>query len=261
MQGESGFTLLEMVTAMGIFLFIGAAMFGLLQVSQQKYSSESQISGSFQEARLALDQIVRDFNSSGYPPVTVFSVPPATSASYARGPLAWSPSYPTTPCSIGTGGGGTCTTPGDFDLIIETDLGSGVNWIRYQLQNGVLYRSVAPKVDGADPVAATSTTDVKVPFLLNVLNNPTSAQLNDIAANYPAMFPGGQPVPIFQFTCDTPTGPIACQNAGPQNSPLHVSDVDVTLIVMTPQRDLQRQRLNLVELNGRGHRVNPGSAK
>jgi hypothetical protein len=32
--------------------------------------------------------------------------------------------------------------------------------------------------------------------------------------------------------------------------------VDVTLIVATPQRDMQTQMLKLVELNGRGHTLN-----
>jgi hypothetical protein len=33
--------------------------------------------------------------------------------------------------------------------------------------------------------------------------------------------------------------------------------VDITLIVMTPQTDAQTNQIHLVELNGRGHRVNP----
>jgi prepilin-type N-terminal cleavage/methylation domain-containing protein len=72
MQAERGFTLLELMIATGIFLVISAAMFGLLQLSQQKYSSETQISGAFQETRLAIDQIVRDFNVSGYPSQSIF---------------------------------------------------------------------------------------------------------------------------------------------------------------------------------------------
>jgi hypothetical protein len=38
-----------------------------------------------------------------------------------------------------------------------------------------------------------------------------------------------------------------------------VVDVDVTLIVSTPTRDAQTQRLKIVELNGRGHRLNPSN--
>jgi len=35
--------------------------------------------------------------------------------------------------------------------------------------------------------------------------------------------------------------------------------VDITLIVMTRQPDVQTQLLKLVELDGRGHRVNPSN--
>jgi hypothetical protein len=33
--------------------------------------------------------------------------------------------------------------------------------------------------------------------------------------------------------------------------------VDITLIVMTPNIDAQTNQIHLVELSGRGHRVNP----
>ena len=45
----------------------------------------------------------------------------------------------------------TCTTPGDFDLIMESDIdpqnNNGVEWIRYQLPAGTttLLRGVAQK--------------------------------------------------------------------------------------------------------------------
>ena len=70
-------------------------------------------------------------------------------------------------------------TPGDFDLIVETNLGNGagVSWIRYQLIGTTLFRAVVPKTAGADPVAATSAAGVMVPFLTNVMNNPSAAQL------------------------------------------------------------------------------------
>jgi prepilin-type N-terminal cleavage/methylation domain-containing protein len=259
---QGGFTILELLIATAIFLLICGAIFGLLQISQRNYGNESQMSGTFQESRLAVDQIVRDFNQAGFPSLGMFSETPTSAASYAIGPAAWSPNYPGTPCSIGTGGGGTCTTPGDFDLIVETQPANviGVQWIRYQLVNGTLYRSVAPKVAGVDPVFATSAAGLMVPFLSNVLNNPTGAQLAEINAAYPAMFPGGvTAVPIFQYTCETGAGTLPCPLAGGANSPSNIEDVDITLIVATPTRDAQTQRLKIVELNGRGHRLNPSN--
>src|SRR5579862_2066292 len=114
MRRQRGFSLVELMLAMAVFLVICGAMFALLQLSQQRYSSESQMSGSFQEARLAVDQIARDVNDAGYPSQNMYSQTPSSSTLYAVGPFAWDPGYPSTasPCNIGTGGGGTCTTPG-----------------------------------------------------------------------------------------------------------------------------------------------------
>jgi type II secretory pathway pseudopilin PulG len=245
----------ELMVAMAIFLIICAAMFELLQLSQERYASENQLSGTFQEARLAVDQIARDVNDSGYPSLGMFSTIPTNVSAYVYSPVAWSPSYPTSSCQVGTAGGGTCSTPGDFDLILETTVNGTISWIRYQLQGTTLYRAVVPKT-GGDPWGPTSAPGVMVPFLTNVMNNATG-QLAQITATYPSMFPGGQPVPIFQYTCDTSAGQAPCPIAGASNSPMNIRDVDITLIVMTQQPDVQTHALKLVELNGRGHRANP----
>jgi prepilin-type N-terminal cleavage/methylation domain-containing protein len=265
LQTQRGFTILEMLVSMAIFLVICGAMFELLNLSQKKYSGETQLTAAYQDARLTMDQIVRDFNVSGYPPADLFSVVPA-SPQYATSPVAWSPNYMVTPCLIGTGGGGTCATPGDYDLVLETRLSTetNVSWIWYHLDNttNTLYRAVVPKTSG-DPLSTVQSSGQKVAFLANVMNNPgptSPVQLAQITAQYPTMFPGGQPQPIFQYTCDTPGGPTPsgpCPLAGTNNSPQNIRDVNITLIVMTPQRDMQTQSLKLVELNGSGHRVNP----
>lgn len=256
---QRGFTVMELLIATAIFMVICGAMFGLLQLSQQKYSSETQISGAFQETRLVIDQIVRDFNVSGYPGRGLFSLLPPDSSQYALSPVAWNPNYAISSCFIGTAGGGTCVTPSDFDLIVETNLGTGggVSWIRYQLIGTTLYRAVVPKTAGADPVAATSAAGAMVPFLTNVMNNPPAAQMAQIVASYPGMFPGGAPQPIFKYTCDTSAGPQSCPTAGNDGVPSNVRSVDVALIVTTRQPDMQTQQPKLVELNGRGLRVNP----
>jgi prepilin-type N-terminal cleavage/methylation domain-containing protein len=254
---QRGFSLLELMAAMGIFLIICAAMFGLLQVSQQKYSSESQMSGAFQEARLGIDQIVRDINISGYPSQNMFSKP-ASTASYAVGPLAWDPGYPTIPsCQVGA-----CATPSDYDAIVETDLGDGnVSWIRYTLTGTTLFRGVVQKTAGADPVAATAAAGVMVPLVSNVVNNPAALPADaqaQLIAQYPGIFPGGAPRPLFQYSCATPAGSQPCTLAPTAyNAARLVSDVDVTLIVMTQTPDMQTQQLHVMELSGRGHRSNP----
>jgi len=238
-SSQKGFTLLELLVATAIFLVICAAMFGLLQVSQQKYASETQLSGSFQEARLGLDQIVRDINMSGYPASSMFSNT-SNPLSYAVAPFAWDPGYLTnTDCQIGS----CFPTPSDHDLIVETDLGNGngVSWIRYQLVGSILLRGVvSPKTTG-DPVSAFSGSGVMTPLVNNVVNNASQ--------------------PIFVYTCYTPppNGPQPCSSLStnsPYNTPRYIGDVDITLIVKTPQQDLQTGALKLIELTGRGHRTN-----
>src|SRR5205807_7590751 len=114
--------------------------------------TDSEVLASFGGAALGLPQIARDGRGAGYPRLNHFSFGPPANL-YAVSPVAWNPTYPATPCQIGTAGGGTCASPGDFDLVIETDINpdanDGVEWVRYQLQGTTLFRGVASKVAGA----------------------------------------------------------------------------------------------------------------
>jgi len=264
---QLGFTLIELLVALGIFLLITGAAFGLLSSSQQRYQTESQVLTSFQEARLGLDQMVRDINDAGFPPPTFFSSSnPLQSAS---SPFGWSPGYTVpTPCQIGTAGGGTCVSPGDFDIIIETDPNPQdptcapnclVQWIRYTLQGTTLMRGVANKAPSADP--AVQTSSALVPFVQNVVNNTCPPSLPQCQSAYPNIFLGGAPVPIFSYICDTPTVPQypapLCHLAGGDNSPANIRDVGITLIVAAPLPDANSGMPRLVQLSGRGRRVNP----
>jgi type II secretory pathway component PulJ len=260
---ELGFSLIEMMIAAVIFILLCGAAFALLSVAQQRYQTESQVLNSFQEARFGLDEIVRDVNGSGYPPKNSFSFsstqPSATL--YASTPVAWVPGYPNSPCLIGT----TCNpTPSDFDMVIERDVDpwrhDGVEWTRYQLQGTVLSRAQTYKTagPGADPDG--TTTPAFVPYVQNVMNNAPPAQIAQFRLVYPQMFPGGNPVPIFTYICPNPTPPpstIACSSAGSYNSPVNVTDVEITLIVMAPTVDAQTGAPRLIELHGRGHSLNP----
>ncbi len=257
-RSPRGFSLIEAMVAVAIFTIVCGAVFGLLSVSQKRYQTESQVLGAFQEARLALDQVVRDVNDAGYPPQNHFSTTATTANTYANSPVAWSPSYPATPCQIGTAGGGTCTTPSDFDVIFEGDAdGTGVKWIRYQLVGTTLFRGTTPKTVGGNPATATAAAGVMVPYVMNVINNDTAANIATYRVAYPNMFPAGNPQPVFQYTCDNGVSPVLCQNAGASNSPVNIRDVEITLIVKTRQVDAQTNMPKIVELNGRGHRLNP----
>jgi prepilin-type N-terminal cleavage/methylation domain-containing protein len=261
-RSEKGFSLIEMMIATAIFILLSGAAFALLSLAQQRYQTESQVLNSFQEARFGLDEMVRDVNGSAYPAQNLFSyvnTPPANY--YAITPVAWDPNYVAgIPCQIGTAGGGTCTTPGDFDLIVERDVDywrtDHVEWTRYQLQGTILSRSQTYKVAGAEPDSTTALSFV--PYVQNVMNNASPAQIAQFQAVYPNMFPGGNPVPVFTYYCYPTVGPPQpCPLAGSFNSPLNVIDVEITLIVMAPTTDAQTGQPRLIELHGRGHSLNP----
>ena len=258
---QQGFSLIEMMIAAVIFILLCGAAFALLSVAQQRYQTESQVLNSFQEARFGLDEIVRDVNGSGFPPKNSFSFstsPQPSATLYASTPVAWDPGYPNTSCQIVSGGGG-CTTPGDFDLIIERDVDpwrhDGVEWTRYQLQNNILSRAQTYKIDPGDP--SSTTNGAFVPYVQNVMNDASPAQIAQFQADYPGMFAGGNPVPVFSYTCYTPFGPQPCASAGSYNSPVNITDVEITLIVMAPTKDAQTGMPRLIELHGRGHSLNP----
>jgi prepilin-type N-terminal cleavage/methylation domain-containing protein len=250
---QPGFTLIELLVSLGIFLLVIGAAFTLLGSSQNRYQTESQVLTSFQEARLGLDQIVRDVNDAGYPPPSYVGTDPTR---FTITPFAWSPGYAgSISCVIGTGGGGTCATPSDFDLIIETNPNpqdpacppNCVQWIRYQLQTPpavqvpTLMRGAVYKL-GNNPDAATSAAGVLAPFVQNVVNTPAQ--------------------PIFSYTCDTlatpQSAPLPCPLAvAADNFPANIRDVMINLIVATPQLDATTGQPRVVELRGRGRRINP----
>jgi len=251
---QLGFTLAELLVSSTIFLLMAGAAFSLLGTSSQHFKTDSQVLTSFQEARLGIDQITRDIADAGFPPRSRFSTAlPATNL-YAAGPFAWAgTTYPGAPCTVGS----SCTTPSAFDLIVETDYdGTGVKWIRYQLLAGqtTLTRAVVNKPAGGT-TPDTTTGAALLPYLQNVMNNAPAAQITKIRAAYPSMFPGGNPVPMFTYTCDVTGGnPQACTTA---NNPGDIRDVDIYLIVQSISPDVQTGNLRLVELHGLGHRVNP----
>jgi type II secretory pathway pseudopilin PulG len=223
-HGADGFSLVELLVGTVLFTIITGAVFSLLVSAQLRYRGESNVTQAFQQANVAIDQIVRDVHSAGYPPKNSFAVAVSNAQpKYYALPFAWSPSYPGTPCAVGPGG--TCAVPGDYDLIVEADTtGNGVQWIRYSLQNGTLMRGVTLKDPTKDPMSYTN--DALAPYLDNVINQ----------------------VPVFSYTFDTPTT---------LNQPSNIREVNITLIVQSAQPDPQTQQFRTITLTGQGIRFNP----
>jgi prepilin-type N-terminal cleavage/methylation domain-containing protein len=253
-RNQHGFTLAELLVSSTVFLLLAGAAFSLLATSSQRFKTDSEVLTSFQEARLGIDQITRDIADGGFPPRNHFSSAVTPVTSYAASPFAWAPGYPV-PCTVG----GTCaTSPTGFDLIIETDYdGTGVKWIRYQLPAGTttLSRAVVPKT-GGDPDPATS--GALLPFIQNVMNNASGSQIAAIQAVYPAVFPGGNPVPVFTYNnFDPPTSALVGGCSAIASTPCNIRDVDIVLIVQSFDRDAKTSKLRLVQLHGLAHRLNP----
>lgn len=254
---QRGFSLLEMLVVVFVFTVITGAVFGLLNVSQQRYKMESEFLDSFQSARLGLDQMTRDIHTAGYPPVV--TLPPAVacaSPQLVAYPFAWSPGYldpnclGVAPIQCAVGGAGGCTIPGPFDLITEADVDpentNGVEWVRYRLNQATntLERGVASKVAGGNPAVATLA--VMIPYVENVMNSTTAAEMGQIQASHPLMFPGNLPVPIFQYVFDV---------GG--TTPGLIREINITLIVRAPNPDPRTNQLRVLTLTGLARRFNP----
>jgi type II secretory pathway pseudopilin PulG len=229
-RNRNGYSLVELLVATVLFTLIAGTVFSLLLSAQLRYRGESDVTTAFQQANVAIDQIVRDVHSAGYPPPSSFALGVSqASPQLVALPFAWSLSngYPNAPCAVS----GSCgSVPGDYDLILETDIGDakGVQWIRYSLDGTTLKRAIAPKVAFKDPV--NETTGALVPYLDNVLNRSTST-------------------PIFSYFGDS---------AAP--SPLstsYIQNVNIKLIVQSAERDPQTQQFRTITLTGQAMRFNP----
>jgi len=224
-DSASGFSLVELLVGTVLFTIITGAVFSLLMSGQLRYRGESNVTEAFQQANVALDQITRDVHSAGYPPKNSLSLEAANMypSAYAL-PFAWSPNYPSTSCSVG----GSCAVPGNYDLIVEANVGngSGVQWIRYSLVGTTLMRGMTTKVAFQDPVAATTAS--LTPYLENVIN-------------------GSKSVPIFSYTYDT----------GTAQQPSNIREVNVSLIVQSAHPDPQTGQYRMITVTGQAVRFNP----
>jgi type II secretory pathway pseudopilin PulG len=220
-----GYSLPELLVGTLLFTIITGAVFSLLLSAQLQYQGESGVSEVFQQANVAIDQIVRDVHSAGYPPRSSFNAVVAQNRpDNVALPFAWSPNYPGTVCTVGA----TCLVPGDFDLVLEADIGNGVQWIRYSLQGTTLMRGVTRKTF-ADPVG--STEGLLVPYLENVQNVSKG-------------------VAVFSYGYDNIT-PV------PLPIPNNIRTVNVKLIVQSARKDPQTHDFRTITVTGQAVRFNP----
>jgi prepilin-type N-terminal cleavage/methylation domain-containing protein len=120
---QRGFTVVEMLIAVAILTAVVAvALNGLNQV-QRRNANEATKLDMTQQAREAMDQIVRDLHQAGYPNVKLFS--PAEAAAAPQNIAAGITSF-SNDCVTGIAAATSCIV---FEGFVE---GSGVNVTSYQ---------------------------------------------------------------------------------------------------------------------------------
>lgn len=270
---QQGFSLIEMMLVMVIFLVVTGTVFGLLNSAQTRYRAELEFLESFQGARLGMDMMVRDIHNAGYPPPYTFAgnlgspptppppyppgiwtvpsaAPPALQRRFATGILGITGGVVDPNCTV-NGGGTPCAIPNNWDIVLELDIDpentaapNQVEWVRYTLTRAAgattstLFRTVSTKVPGTNPAAALSN----IPFVENIVQNPGAAVL----ATNPA---------VFTYDCDPSF--ILIVGPPPVCTAEHVNGVYITLQVQSVRRDIQTRRFQQITVQGAATRMNP----
>ncbi|MBI4467453.1 MAG: prepilin-type N-terminal cleavage/methylation domain-containing protein [Acidobacteria bacterium] len=271
---ESGFSLIEMMIVMFIFLIISGAIFGLLNTAQIRYRAEQQLLDSLQGARVGIDQVTRDVRRAGYPPLnaydTIVANPPNNWV--LNGVETWRLAVPLVGYRAGIGidqtcivdaanpALSTCTIPGPFELVVETDLepNGTVDWVYYRLDtpgNAVahpptgggaftrtFYRAVMVKACDGPPWVPMQCTngnpvaDSGVPIVENVMQDPAVAL--DPTAN-PAVFS------------------YVCAGGAPICTPENIVEVLIVLQVRAITPDIQTRQVRAVTMQSLARVMNP----
>lgn len=268
---ERGFSLMELMLVLAIFLVVSGAVFELLNAAQIRYRAEQQFLESFQGARLGVDLIIRDVHNAGYPPPITFPgnfAKPPTPAAYPAGTWTDPVLAPagvqsrfaigilgvtaggavSTTCTV-NGGATPCAIPNAWDLVLELDVdpenatpAPQIEWVRYNLPapggaaTSTLFRTVLTKVVAGNP----TTNQSIVPFVENVVQNSTLA----VSAANPA---------VFTYECD-PRQIIVGTNACLAE---HVKNVYIALQVRSTRADIQTQQFRQITVRGMASRQYP----
>jgi prepilin-type N-terminal cleavage/methylation domain-containing protein len=206
-EGEQGFSMIELLVAMGIFSVIMAVMFSQVDDAQQAAVTERARLDVFQEARAFMDLLARDLHEAGYP----------SPRNFAPGVLTVNPLLPSSPYAADKRIAVGLTSVGPGHLWFEGDVdGTGqVSVIQYRLDADgnncpCLRRSQQPKTD-VSPLTQTPTYQVEVQ---NVKN-------------------GGADSPIFFAYGHGSTGAAVVLPVDFDNNPATLAGIDTVKIMLT----------------------------
>ncbi len=221
-----------------------------------------------------MEQLARDVNRAGYPPLNSYDTAPANPPS----PWVVANGVPTNQlavpllgivggaidqtCTV-NGGANLCTIPNPWELVVETDIepDGAVEWIFYRLDapgNAVahpptgggftrtLYRAVSQKNCTGPPwvpmqcVGGTPLADPGAPFVDNIIQDPAQAPVR----------PGNPP--LFTYVCPggSLTAPGTC-------TPENVVEVYVTLQARAVSQDMRTGGVRALTLQSMGRVLNP----
>jgi len=147
-----------MLVSVGVFVLISGAIVPVLNSTQKKSQSESQLRDTLRKRGSASIKSCATSTMQGIPrPIISRSCPCYQLCANAR---RLEPQLPGAPAPSGT-----CTTPDRNDVSLKkiTTVPALVKWVRTKLRTTTLWRGVANKVAGADPDAITSLPGVMYP--------------------------------------------------------------------------------------------------
>ncbi|MGH9780122.1 MAG: PilW family protein [Candidatus Acidiferrales bacterium] len=287
---QAGFSLVEIMVVLVIFIIVTSAVFGLLNTAQIRYSAEKRFLESFQGARIGVDLIVRDIHNAGYPPPYTYpgnfpKLPTGPTPALIPDPVPWE--VPTLAgaalqerfaigivgvrngvvdlgCTV-NGGALPCTFPTAFDLILELDvdpetadpaLGPDIEWVRYQLcwiqPDGTCLRT--PKPAGATTSVVVRAVDVK-----DAVSDPSVVVLSNVPfveniVQDPSIAVGAL---LPDGTRNTAVFTYVC-TGGALSCPVEdVESVIINLRVRSADPDLQTRQRREITLRALARRLNP----
>lgn len=233
---ESGFSLVELLVSLAIFVIISGAVFGLLNQAQIRVRAEQNQLESLEPARTGIDQVTRDIHNAGFPAQNSYQG--AVSALLTAIPFVGMDTrvHINQNCTV-NGGTTPCVIPGPFDLALENLQSGVVEWTYYQVRlpsagstTCTLYRAVSPK-----SMSSVPTAGIETPLVEQIVNTPIGS----------CSLTFGQPV--FTYTCSGGS-PCNAQN---------ISQVAIAEEVITLEPDIQTRQYGLATFEGIALRINP----
>lgn len=189
---QRGFSLIELMIVLLIFMIVSGVIVALLNTVQQRYRSEQQLLDSFSSTRNAVDLMVRDVRNAGYPPPFTYA-----------GNLPYPPAGPTpvlTPVPV------PWADPAAAGLTLQNRYSAGIVGF-----NGGLLRDMTCTVNGgANPCRIPNPWDMILELDIDPENNPLGVPPTVELVRYTFCWadPAGPCTPVTQAVAAPANTPV-----------------------------------------------------